>query len=203
MSLRRIGAAAAVVAGVIALVAIALNWLVVREAGDTAGDEVGAITGKTPCPKANGSSRRVTSFAQRPPRCIKQGKAYVAEVRTSAGPVTIALDARRAPLAVNNFVVLARYHFYDGAALDHGPIVQTSPSDPGYTIGDERPAAGSYEVGSVAMASTGPGTSGSRFFIVVGDVDLVPIYPLFGAVTAGLDALRTAAVIESIEIRES
>ena len=190
------------VAVAVAVIAVMLNWLVVREAGDAVGGDVGAITGKTPCPKADGSSARVVSFAHPPPRCIKTGKTYEAEVKTADGVATIALDARRAPITVNNFVVLARYHFYDGVPLERGPTVQALAPAAGYTIADELPPAGSYAVGSVAMTSTGPGTSGGPFFVVLRIVDLVPIYPLFGRVTAGLDALGTASSIASVTIRE-
>jgi len=194
---------AAGVAVAVALLAVMLNWLVVREAGETATGEVGAITGTTPCPKANGSSARVTSFAHPPPRCVKTSKAYEADVTTAeGGRVTIALDVKRAPVTVNNFVVLARYHFYDGLPLEQGPTVQALAPAPGYTIPDERPPAGSYAVGSVAMTSTGPGTSGGPFFVVVSAIDLLPIYPLLGHVTAGLDVLGTASSIASVTIRE-
>jgi len=36
------------------------------------------------------------------------------QLSTSLGDLTIALDAAAAPLAVNNFVFLARYHYYEG-----------------------------------------------------------------------------------------
>lgn len=200
--MRRAGAAVAGGAAAAALVAVVLNWLVVREAGDTAAGEVGAITGRTPCPKADGSSPQVVSFAHAPPRCIKASKAYEADLETATGVVTIALDAMRAPATVNNFVVLARYHFYDGVPLEHSSTVQALALAPGYTIADERPPAGSYTVGSVAMTSTGPGTIGGPFFVVVSAVDLAPLYPRFGRVTAGLDVLATASGIVSVTIRE-
>ena len=211
LSRRRLRRAVAVVGAVavgVALLAVGLNWLVVREAGDTVNGEVGAITGKTPCPKADGSSRRVTSFAHPPPRCIKSGHTYTAEVRVAGGGVvTIALDAKAAPVTVNNFVVLAWYHFYDGVGLERGlgsaAVVETAAREPGYTIADERPAR-DYPVGAVAMLSTGPGTTGGQFFVVTAErPNLAPIYVRFGQVTSGLEALATATSIVSVTMRES
>jgi len=71
---------------------------------------------------------------------------------------------------------------------------------PGYRFEDELPAAGRYEVGSVAMANAGPNTNGSQFFIVSGPdgVGLPPSYSLFGKVVKGLDVV---SAIESVGSR--
>jgi cyclophilin family peptidyl-prolyl cis-trans isomerase len=158
-----------------------------------------AITGETPCPKADGSSPRTISFAKAPPTCIDANKTYKAEVITNKGSFTMDLDPKKAPLAVNNFVVLSRYHYYDGVLCQRiitDFVVQCGdPSGtgggtyPGYTFADELPKAGEYKVGSVAMANSGPNTNGSQFFIVTGDqgVALDPNYTLFGNVSLGMD----------------
>jgi cyclophilin family peptidyl-prolyl cis-trans isomerase len=156
------------------------------------------LTGETPCPAADGTSPRTITFAQAPPSCIDAAKTYTAEVTTNKGAYTIALDPGAAPLTVNNFVVLARYHYFDntichraipGFAVQCGDPTGTGSGGPGYTFADEPPAAGSYKVGSIAMANSGPDTNGSQFFIITGDngVALPPDYTLFGQVTDGLD----------------
>jgi cyclophilin family peptidyl-prolyl cis-trans isomerase len=157
------------------------------------------LTGDTPCPAADGTSPRTITFAKAPPSCIDAAKTYTAEVTTNKGAYTIALDPGAAPLAVNNFVVLARYHYFDntichraipGFALQCGDPTGTGSGGPGYSFADELPAAGSYKVGSVAMAhSAAPDSNGSQFFIITGDsgVALSPDYTLFGQVTDGLD----------------
>ncbi len=162
-----------------------------------------SVTGDTPCPAVDGSSARTTSFAKAPPTCIVDGMSYVADVQTSKGLFTIALDADAAPLTVNNFVVLARYHYFDtlpfhriipGFVVQGGSPDATGVGSPGYTFGDELPDAGAYQVGSVAMANSGPATNGSQFFIVVGDAaSLAPSYSLFGEVTAGMDVVQAIA----------
>ncbi|MEY2522777.1 MAG: peptidyl-prolyl cis-trans isomerase [Ilumatobacteraceae bacterium] len=156
------------------------------------------VTGDTTCPAADGSSPRTISFAKAPPSCIDATKTYTAVVTTNKGAYTIALDASAAPLTVNNFVVLARYHYFDNTichraipafAVQCGDPTGTGTGGPGYSFADELPAAGSYKVGSIAMANSGPDTDGSQFFIITGasGVALPANYTLFGQVTDGLD----------------
>ncbi len=166
-----------------------------------------SITGETPCPAEDGSSERITSFESAPPLCIDPTKTYTAEVSTTKGDYTIELDADAAPNTVNNFVVLARYHYYDGVAFHRiipgfvvqgGDAVGPTPGigNPGYQFDDELPIPDpdtdkAYESGSVAMANSGVNTSGSQFFVVSGEngEDLPPLYSKFGQVTAGMDVI--------------
>ena len=154
------------------------------------------------CPKADGSSPKTTTFSAPPPMCIDPAKTYTATMQTSqGGPITIAFDAKQAPKSVNNFVFLARYHFYDGLTFHRvvkGFVIQggdplgTGNGDAGYKFVDEKPA-GPYKEGSLAMANSGPNTNGSQFFIVVSDdggKQLQPLYNLFGNVTAGMDVVK-------------
>src|SRR3954454_14202044 len=120
------------------------------------------ITGDTPCPAADGSSPRTSSFAKPPPLCIDPAKTYTATWDTTEGTIVVQLDTKTTPETANNFVVLARYHYYDGSAIFRtdpsidiiqggGPGTQ-NPSDPGpgYTIKDEGGKL-SYSPGDVVM----------------------------------------------------
>ena len=160
-----------------------------------------SIKGDTPCPAADGSAPRTTSFEKPPPLCVNVAKTYTAEMQTTKGLMVISLDVKNATNTVNNFVVLARYHFFDGIAfhriipgfvIQGGDPLQTGNGGPGYKFGDELPKAGSYKVGSLAMANSGPNTNGSQFFIVTGDAgtSLQPNYSLFGQVTQGLEVVK-------------
>ena len=160
--------------------------------------------------------------------CIDPDRRYTATMETSLGTITIALDPINAPATVNNFVTLARYHYYDGVVFHRvikgfmcqgGDPQGTGRGGPGYTFADELPRPGRYEVGSVAMANAGPNTNGSQFFIVSGPsgVGLPPQYSLFGKVVKGLDVVsaiesvptgsadrpRQDVVINSVTIEES
>ena len=154
----------------------------------------------TPCPAADGSSPVRREFRSPPPMCIDPAKRYTAVMDTSMGSLTIALDAAAAPVTVNNFVVLARYHYYDGVIFHRiikgfvcqgGDPTGTGRGGPGYRFGDELPKPGRYEVGSLAMANAGPDTNGSQFFIISGPqgAGLPPQYSLFGKVVKGLDVV--------------
>jgi peptidylprolyl isomerase len=160
----------------------------------------------SPCPAADGSSPKQQQFDGPPPMCIDPAKRYSAQMVTSKGTLSIALDPIAAPTTVNNFVFLARYHYFDdvvfhriipGFVLQGGDPTGTGRGGPGYRFADELPAAGRYELGSLAMANAGPDTNGSQFFVISGPsgVRLPPQYSLFGKVVNGIDAV---AAIDSI-----
>ena len=159
------------------------------------------------CPAPDGSSEQQQDFVEYPPTCIDVTKTYTAEVVTNFGSLTIELDPAKAPLTVNSFVTLARYHYFDGTECHRaipGFVVQcgdptaTGTGGPGYRFADELPLAGEYQIGSLAMANSGPDTNGSQFFIITGDdgAALPPQYTLFGDVTDGLDS--TVAALDAV-----
>ena len=154
----------------------------------------------SPCPNPDGSSPKQQSFDGAPPMCIDRSKRYAARMVTTKGTMSIALDPIAAPLTVNNFVFLARYHYYDGIVfhriipgfvLQGGDPTGTGTGGPGYRFSDELPQAGRYELGSLAMANAGPDTNGSQFFVISGPsgMRLPPQYSLFGKVVTGMDVV--------------
>ena len=156
----------------------------------------------TPCPNADGSSPKQQRFDGPPPMCIDPQRRYSAEMVTSKGTMVIALDPIAAPKTVNNFVFLARYHYFEGIVfhrvipgfvLQGGDPTGTGTGGPGYRFEDELPSPGRYELGSLAMANAGPNTNGSQFFIISGPdgMRLPPQYSLFGKVVSGLDVVAT------------
>ena len=172
----------------------------------TPGDE---ITGETPCPKTDGSEKRVTTFERAPQKCIKDGKKYAATFDTSEGTIVVDLDTDKTPKTVNNFVVLSRYKYYDGSyifrtdpSLD---IIQGGGQDntdgPGYVIQDEGNQF-TYSAGDLVMArSSGPDSGGGQFFFVTGpkakvldyresDPASQGTYVTFGRVREGLDVAQ-------------
>ena len=182
-----------------------------------------------PCPAPDGSSGRRTVFDQAPEMCIDVTKSYRARFVTTAGVFFADLFPERSPLAVNNFVFLARYHFYDGLPFHRvvpGFYAQSGAPEgsavgPGYTYADDPlPARGQYQVGSLVMAHERPDDNGSQFVIWLGPEasELDPVFPLFGQVTQGQAVLQEIGedggtgddpspdirhVIERLEIIES
>ncbi|NYF98157.1 peptidylprolyl isomerase [Janibacter cremeus] len=184
---------------------VAAASLALAGCGGSGSEDAGGSGGgdaATQCPPADGSAERVTQFEQAPPMCIDESKDYTATLTTDVGDVELDLLTDKAPKTVNNFVVLARYHFYDGLAFHRviqgfmaqgGDPSGDGSGGPGYQFDDELPEAGEYEVGSVAMANAGSDTNGSQFFIITGKagVELPPKYSLFGQVTDGMDVVET------------
>ena len=178
------------------------------EAGDASAQNTSASETETSepsveCPPADGSANQQQSFDNAPPICIDSDASYSAEIVTNKGTLVVELDQSRAPLAVNNFVTLARYHYFDntechriipGFMAQCGDPTATGTGGPGYRFADELPEAGEYQIGSLAMANSGPNTNGSQFFIISGatGVNLPPNYTLFGQVTEGLDSTLPA-----------
>ena len=72
---------------------------------------------------------------------------------------------------------------------------------PGYIIDDEFPEDEdfTYDEGTVAMANSGANSTGSQFFIVIGEDarHLVPLFNVLGTVTSGRDTLDRIAAIET------
>jgi peptidylprolyl isomerase len=173
------------------------------------------------------SNKKPQSFDKEPEMGIDPSRRYTAVMETSKGSMTIALDPIAAPRTVNSFVFLARNGYYDGVVFHRiipGFVVQggdptgTGRGGPGYKFADELPPPGRYEVGSLAMANSGPDTNGSQFFIISGPdgVRLPPSYSLFGKVVSGLDTVtaldavgtgggqpKEPVTIESVTITEA
>jgi cyclophilin family peptidyl-prolyl cis-trans isomerase len=152
---------------------------------------------------------------------------YSATLKTKYGNIVIQLDAQNAPIAVNNFVFLARQHFYDGLTFNRVEhIGQISPltnqpsnldliqggagggkgGGPGYTLKFESNTS-SYVPGTVAVSDE------SQFFITLSDMTHALTgsagasnFDIFGHVTAGLDVAKKIALndtIQSVTIGES
>ena len=157
-------------------------------------------------PAPDGSSPKRQRFDSPPTMIIDPQRRYTATIETSKGTIVAELDAVGAPVTVNNFVFLARWHYFDGIVFHRiipGFVIQggdpegTGRGGPGYRFGDELPKPGRYQVGSLAMANSGPDTNGSQFFIVSGPdgARLPPQYSLFGSVVRGgaVEALALGA----------
>jgi cyclophilin family peptidyl-prolyl cis-trans isomerase len=142
-----------------------------------------------------------------PETTIDVEKTYVATVSTTCGEFAIELDDENAPNTVNSFVFLAREGFYDGLTfhrlvddfvIQGGDPKGDGSGDPGYSLPDEPPPT-AYTRGSVAMANSGPDTSGSQFFVVLSDnggrnLGGPPFaYSTLGTVTSGMDVVDELA----------
>jgi cyclophilin family peptidyl-prolyl cis-trans isomerase len=163
----------------------------------------GSIDGATPCPAEDGSSPRVTHFASPPPMCIDENYTYTARVKTSVGDIVYLVNPEFHPQTVNNFVVLARYHFYDGlplASIDPTKRFVVVPgfadpagvTSPGYTI----PPEGMEQVilvGSLVVYPDGSGQNGGALQVPLseeGAAGLPRGTTVFGVMLDGLETLQ-------------
>ncbi len=146
-------------------------------------------------------------YAQQPALQINLDKHYTATLTTEKGNIVIELYTRAAPVAVNNFVALARDDWYNNITFHYvvpGQLAQTGdPSGTGfgtagYNIIDEHENGLIFDrEGIVAMASQrGVPNSGScQFFITYGPlrpaIDYDQQFTIFGQVSQGMDVLRS------------
>jgi len=124
------------------------------------------------------------------------------EIVTTKGTIILELNGEQAPLTVGHFLRLVDDGFYDGIIFHRvipgfmaqgGDPTGTGRGGPGYRFDDELPARGRYEIGSLAMANSGPNTNGSQFFICHTDAGLPHSYTIFGKVTSGWEAVDSIA----------
>jgi peptidyl-prolyl cis-trans isomerase B (cyclophilin B) len=209
-SYRRIGILAAIVVALVVLI-----WLFTRDGGDDAPDEeasniatvaAGATDDTGECPPADGASDRVTTFSgawlEALPVCIEEGASYTAALTTSQGAtIGIELDAEVAPEAVNAFVILARYGYFDGT-----PVFQTNdqqfylrfghPADgtiaaPGFSVAAGENADADLRNGTVVLSLSGEGAVGASVDILGSETR---DYVAEGTVVGNLDSESSPAV---------
>jgi cyclophilin family peptidyl-prolyl cis-trans isomerase len=144
------------------------------------------------------------TYSKPPEMKIDKSKEYTATLDTTKGKIKIKLFDDDAPVTVNNFIFLARDHFYDGVKFHRiikdfmvqtGDPLGNGRGGPGYKFKDELPPKRPYAPGIVAMANAGPNTNGSQFFICTGDQvkSLDPAYTQFGEVVEGMDVVKAIA----------
>jgi peptidyl-prolyl cis-trans isomerase B (cyclophilin B) len=163
----------------------------------------------------SGGSTSGGKYAKAPAQSLDASKTYAATIVTSKGTIELALEAKAAPITVNNFVFLAREKFYDGLVfhrVEPGFVIQTGDpagdgtGGPGYTIADEASPL-KHESGALGMAKAAePNSGGSQFYITLGaQPSLDNRYTVFGKVTAGMDVVAKIAkgdVMKSVVITE-
>ncbi len=138
-------------------------------------------------------------YDEPPPMTIDVDKTYLATVKMASGDeFVIELYPKSAPQTVNSFVFLANEGWFDnvsfhrvveGFVAQTGDPTGTGRGGPGYTIPNEiDPELTHADLGTVAMANSGPDTNGSQWYITLGDASFLDgDYTIFGRIDSGYD----------------
>ncbi len=142
-------------------------------------------------------------------------KSMTAILQTSMGEITIEFLPNIAPNAVANFTKLAKEGFYDGIKFhrvikdfmiqagdplskDDSKKAMWGTGGPGYKFADEITAESKNDLGTVAMANSGPNTNGSQFYINAKNNNFLDgKYVVFGKVTKGLDVVLAIQAVKT------
>ena len=143
------------------------------------------------------SDRQITYC---PPMEIDPARQYTATIKTQKGDIRVQLLPDKAPMAVNSFVFLARYGWFDNVPffmVQHdlvamsGDPAGTGYGNPGYTFANEISNLKFNKEGMLAMYNEGPGSNGSTFFFTyVAKPDLDGKYTIFGEIIEGMDVAK-------------
>ncbi|MBZ9712282.1 peptidylprolyl isomerase [Deinococcus multiflagellatus] len=182
---------------------------------DTADSKPAAQAVTTPGPVPAGytavpelSKTPVREFKAEPAMSLQDGKDYYALIDTNRGQILADLYEQETPVTVNNFVFLARNHYFDGIrfhrvidgfmaqsgdpkSVDDAKKTEWGTGGPGYQFADEFRTRLTFDAaGILAMANSGPATNGSQFFITFGPTEgLNGKHTIFGKVVTGDDVL--------------
>ncbi len=141
-------------------------------------------------------------YADCPPMLIDPAKQYLARINTEKGEIIVELFAAQSPLAVNNFVFLAREGWYNGVTFHRvlpGFVAQagdpsgTGYGGPGYAFKNEISDDLNFDqAGLLAMANAGLDSNGSQFFITYAPAtQLNRSYTIFGRVISGMEVAES------------
>lgn len=161
---------------------------------DTATSSVGITTGTS-------TSQATSSLSN------KNKKSMNVTFKTNKGNIKIELFDSRVPNTTANFRKLVESGFYNGVKFHRvikGFMIQSGDpltkddsksalwgtGGPGYKFNDEISAENHNDVGTIAMANSGPNTNGSQFFINVNPNNFLDgKHTVFGKVVEGMDVV--------------
>jgi len=173
------------------------------------------LSGERPLAEVPGTEK-ANYFNAEPALVIDTAKSYTAVIRTSKGELVAELYDDDAPVAVNNFVVLANLGFFDNTPVnDVNPeqlVVIGSPdndpnNDVGYGFKPEVslplvPAAGSIAYRALTQDADGSiVASGSQLFLALAapPADSNDTYSFFGLIVEGNELLAELTLEDTID----
>jgi peptidylprolyl isomerase len=128
-------------------------------------------------------------------------------LKTNKGNIKIELFDSKVPNTTANFRKLAASGFYDGVKFhrvikgfmiqggdpltkDDSKSAEWGTGGPGYKFADELGPDNHNDLGTIAMANSGPNTNGSQFFINVSPNNFLDgKHVVFGKIVEGMDVV--------------
>lgn len=142
------------------------------------------------------------AFTDCPEMTIDDAKKYTVTFGTEKGDIVFELYPKEAPVAVNNFVFLARQKWFDntpfyrvvpGYLMQAGDPTGSGNGRPGYQFSLEvTPLLRFNEPGMLAMTVDKNNMNGSQFFVTYSSIpEFDGKYTIFGKVIEGMDVLES------------
>lgn len=140
-------------------------------------------------------------------RTINNKPMTQATITTNKGIITLELSSDTTPNTALNFKKLAEKGFYNGTRFHRvikGFMIQGGDplskdiagqnrwgtGGPGYQFADEIGVDNKNDIGTIAMANSGPNTNGSQFFINVANNNFLDTkHTVFGKVISGMEVV--------------
>ncbi len=131
-----------------------------------------------------------------------------ATLHTNKGDIKIEFFRAQAPNTVANFTKLAKEGFYDRTKFhrvikgfmiqggdplskDGSKVILWGTGGPGYQFADELGPDNKNDIGTIAMANSGPNTNGSQFFINTASNNFLDSkHTVFGKVVGDMDVVN-------------
>ena len=185
------------------------------ELGSPATSDTINLSNSTQSEKNNDSSVKTLQDSAKKPTSVNTNKTMNATLHTSMGDISIEFFPSIAPNAVANFTKLAKEGFYDGVKFhrvikdfmdqagdplskDDSKMALWGTGGPGYKFADEITPESKNDLGTLAMANSGPNTNGSQFYInAKANNFLDGKYVVFGKVTKGMDVVLAINAVKT------
>jgi len=134
----------------------------------------------------------------------------VAIIHTNHGDITLRFFPEAAPKTVENFIGLAKKDYYDGVIfhriIDGFMLQGGDPTGTGRggesffggSFADEFADTAKNNIGSIAMANSGPATNGSQFFINTANNNFLDNrHSVFGEVISGMNIVNALSKVKT------
>jgi len=148
----------------------------------------------------------MTNRIQKIPDFVSERNLIVV-IETDSGNMEMEVFLREAPKTAQNFLKLVSTGFYDSLTfhrivpdfvIQGGDPLGDGTGGPGYYVNDE--IGMKHKLGSVGMATSGPNTAGSQFYICLKDLpQLDANYTVFGKIISGMDVASKIALLKTDE----